>query len=218
MAQIPNKTAAETTDITEKTWFTRYPLPQNIVFHRGTKFMAEFDKIFQNNYGLKRKPITNSSPQSNAIIKKIHQTIVNIINTFDVFNIVNNNQWSGILAASMFAVHATYHTTLQASPMQLLFGRYDILNIKQVADWEHILQCKKLQINNNNKCKNMRWNNHQYKVGNKILVKRKKNSKHKLEFMGSTSITQINENGTVRFQKGIINDATNIRRIKPLFD
>ena len=31
-------------------------------------------------------------------------------------------------------------------------------------------------------------------------------------------ITQINDNGTVRFQKGIINDATNIRRIKPFFD
>ena len=36
MAQIPNKTAAEIADITEKTWFTRYPLPQRIVFDRGT--------------------------------------------------------------------------------------------------------------------------------------------------------------------------------------
>ena len=40
MAKIPNKTAAEIADITEKTWFTRYPLPQRIVFDRGTKFMA----------------------------------------------------------------------------------------------------------------------------------------------------------------------------------
>ena len=31
--------------------------------------------------------------------------------------------------------------------------------------------------------------------------------------MGPFPITQINDNGTVRFQKGIINDATNIRRI-----
>ena len=40
MAQITNKTAADIVDITEKTWFTRYPLPQQIVFDRGTKFMA----------------------------------------------------------------------------------------------------------------------------------------------------------------------------------
>ena len=36
--------------------------------------------------------------------------------------------------------------------------------------------------------------------------------------MGPFPITQINNNGTVRFQKGIINDATNVRRIKPFFD
>ena len=61
-------------------------------------------------------------------------------------------------------------------------------------------------------------NNHQFKVGDKILVKRKKNSKHELEFMGPFLITQINDSGTVCFQKLIINDATNIFRIKPFFD
>ena len=64
----------------------------------------------------------------------------------------------------------------------------------------------------------MHWNNHQYKVGDKILVKRKKNSKDELEFMFPFLITQINDNGTVCFQKVIINDATNICRIKPFFD
>ena len=61
------------------------------------------------------------NPQSNAIIKRIHKTIGNIIRIFDVSNIVNNDSWSGILAATMFAIRATYHTTLQASPMQLVF-------------------------------------------------------------------------------------------------
>ena len=64
----------------------------------------------------------------------------------------------------------------------------------------------------------MRQNNHQYKVGDKIIVKRKNNSKHELEFMGPFPITQINDNNTVFLQKGIINDATSIRRIKPFFD
>ena len=62
----------------------------------------------------------------------------------------------------------------------------------------------------------MRRNYHQYKVGDKILVKRKKGSKHKLELMGPFLNIQINNIDTVRFQKGIINDATNICRIKPL--
>ena len=144
MAQIPNKTAAEIEDITKKTWFTRYPLPQRIVFDRGTKFIAEFAKMCQNNYGIKRKPIRARNPQSNAIIVQIHQTIGNIIRTFDVSNTVKNNPWSGILAVTMFSVRATYHTTLQASLMQLVFGQYAILNIKHIAKWEHTRQHKQL--------------------------------------------------------------------------
>ena len=102
--------------------------------------------------------------------------------------------------------------------MQLVFGRDAIFNIKHVIDWEHIWQHKQERIHCNNKRKNMRRTNHQYKVGDKILVKLQKNSKHELEFMVSFLITQINNNGTVRFQKGITNYATNIHRIKPFFD
>ena len=174
MEQIPNKTAAEIAGISKKTWFTRYPLLQRTIFDHGTEFMAEFAKMCQNNYGLKRKPNTNRNPQSNAIIEQIHQTIGNIIRTFDVSNIVNNNPWSGILSATMFAVRATYHTTLQASAMQLVFGRYAILNIKNVDNWEHIQQHQQELTNNNNKCENMRRNNHQYRVGKKNLVRVKK--------------------------------------------
>ena len=102
--------------------------------------------------------------------------------------------------------------------MQLVFGQYGILNINHVADWEHIRQRKQLWVNHNNKRENMCRNDHQYKVGDKILVKSRKNFNRKLEFMGPFPITQINDNGAVHFQKVIINDATNIRRIKPFFD
>ena len=79
-----------------------------------------------------------------------------LIRTFDVSNIVNKNPWSGILSTNMFAVHATYHTTLQESTMQLVFGRDAILNIKNVADWEHIRKLKQLRMNSNKKIENMR--------------------------------------------------------------
>ena len=59
MAHIPNKTAAEIADITEKTWFTRYTLPQRIVFDDGTEFMAEFSKMCHNDYGLKKETYNN---------------------------------------------------------------------------------------------------------------------------------------------------------------
>ena len=105
------------------------------MFDSGTKFMAEFSKVCQNDYGIEKKPITTKNPQSNAIIKRIHQTTGNIIQTFDVSNIVNNDLWSCILAATMFFVCATYQTTLQVYPMQILFCQDAILNIKHVSDW-----------------------------------------------------------------------------------
>ena len=104
--------------------------------------MAEFAKMCQNDYGLKRKQITNRNPQSNATIERIHQAIGNIIRTCDVSNIVNNDLWYGVLSATMFAGRANYHTMLQAYPIQLVFGRDAIFDINHVAEWEHIRQRK----------------------------------------------------------------------------
>ena len=179
--------------------------------------MAEFAKMVRNDYRLKIKPITTRNPQANAIIERVHQTIGNIIRTFDVQSMDEKDPWSGILAATMFAVRATVHTTLQASPMQLVFGRDAILNVKHITDWEHINQRKQERINENNKRENKNRRNHQYAVGNKVLLKARKHSKHELEYEGPYEITQVNDNGTVRFQKGIVNDVVNIRRIKPYY-
>ena len=51
--------------------------------------------------------------------------------------------------------------------MQLVFGRDVILNIRHVANWEHIWQRKQLRINHNNKRENKHRNTHQYKVSEK---------------------------------------------------
>ena len=118
----------------------------------------------------------------------------------------------------MFAVRATYHTTLQASPMQLVFGQDAILNVKHITDWEHIRQRKQTRINWNNKHENKSRRVHQYSLADKILIKARKHSKQKLEYEGPYKITQVNDNGTVRFQKGIVNNVTNIHRIKPFHE
>ena len=104
--------------------------------------MTEFSNMYQKNYGFKSKPITTKNSHSKAIIKQIYQTIGNIIRIFNMSNIVNNETWSGILAATMFSVCATYHTTLQAFPVQLVFSQDAILNIKHVSDCERILHRK----------------------------------------------------------------------------
>ena len=60
-----------------------------------------------NDYSIKRKGITKKNPQANAIIERIHQTIGNVIRTFQVQQdkyLDEKDPWGGILAATMFAV------------------------------------------------------------------------------------------------------------------
>jgi transposase InsO family protein len=54
---------------------------------RGSEFIgADFQKMIKNDYGIKGKPITVKNPQANAIVERVHQTIGNIVRTFDLEN------------------------------------------------------------------------------------------------------------------------------------
>ena len=61
-----------------------------------------------------------------------------------------NDQWTGILAAAVFAIHSTTNRQKGYSPGQLLFGHDMIILIKHTMDWELICQKKKKQINTDN--------------------------------------------------------------------
>jgi hypothetical protein len=55
----------------------------------------------------------------------------------------------------MWATRAIIHTTtLQATPMQLVFGRDAVLNIKFQANWKYIKERKEKLILKNNERKN----------------------------------------------------------------
>ena len=73
--------------------------------------------MIKNDYGLKVKPIMTQNPQANAIVERVHQTIGNVIRTFELYDndrIDNDDPWSGILATVMAAVRSTYSTAMQA--------------------------------------------------------------------------------------------------------
>ena len=42
--------------------------------------------------------------------------------------------WAGILSVATFAICSTYHTTLKATPGQLVFGQDMIFNIKYIVN------------------------------------------------------------------------------------
>jgi RNase H-like domain found in reverse transcriptase/Reverse transcriptase (RNA-dependent DNA polymerase)/Integrase zinc binding domain len=213
------KRADVVANIVETTWLGRYPWPQIVTLDRGTEFMAEFSKMMVDDYGVKKKPITKRNPQANAIVERVHQTIGNMIRTFSVADnpdIVENDPWTGILNAVAFAVRATVHTTSQATPMQLVFGRDAILNIPMQANWKHIEQRKQALIIANNRRENSKRIPHQYRVGDQVLVKKEWDSKYGSDaYKGPFDIVEVRNNGTVRIREGRITDTYNIRMITP---
>ena len=140
MREILDKRADTISNIVEQAWFSRYPWPTQIIFDRGKRFMAEFSIMVQEDYGLKIKPTTTRNTQANAIIERIHQVIGNMIRTFEIqkMDLDEKAPWKGILVDIMFDLRATFHTTLEATPMQLLFGRDAMLNVQFQADWKYI--------------------------------------------------------------------------------
>ena len=64
---------------------------------------------------------------------------------------MNKTPWTGILGAVTFATRATIHSTLKATPSQLVFGRDAILNIQHEADRKLIKENRNKRILNNNK-------------------------------------------------------------------
>jgi hypothetical protein len=219
MREIPDKRADTIANIVEQAWFTRYPWPTQIIFDRGKEFMAEFAKMVRNDYGVKKKPITTRNPQANSIIERIHQTIGNIIRTFEVTKnpeIDEEDPWSGILAATMFATRATYHTTNQATPAQLVFGRDAILNTTFDANWKLIRERKQRIIEENNKRENAKRIPYKYRVGEKVLYRNSALDKFSTDaYDGPFEIVQVFDNGTVRLRMDKVTDTVNIRLLKP---
>eukprot|EP00957_Ditylum_brightwellii_P175855 13390981-Ditylum_brightwellii.AAC.1 len=76
--------------------------------------MTEFTKMIASDYGVKEKPITVRNPQANSIIERIHQTMGNMIRSFEVqdTNINEKDPWTGILGTVRCANRVTVHTTM----------------------------------------------------------------------------------------------------------
>ena len=71
-------------------------------------------------------------------------------------------------------------------------------------------------IDSNNQRENKKRIPHEYKLGDMILVSRNKRSKHgEREKNGPFPIVQVNNNGTVRYDKGRYSDIINVCQCEP---
>jgi hypothetical protein len=217
IAPLSEPTSYETQKAFDSHWLSRYPRPQEVGVDNGSHFKKYFTQLIDN-YGLKRKPSLDYNPQSNGVIERIHQVLGNALRTFELEEreLDESNPWDEFLTATAYAIRSTHHTTLQASPAQLVFGRDMFLPVKFVADWARIRNQKQARINESNKRENSSRIPITYQVGDRVLLTTPGIlPKVKAPRTGPYRVEQVYDNGTVTIRNGPVNQRVNVRRLTP---
>ncbi len=182
------------------------------------EFKLHFETLCDS-YGIKCKPTTIKNPQANAICERIHQVLGTMMRTSeidmaesiepaDIDTFIDNEAW---------VICSTYHTVLKASPGAAIFGRDMLFDVPFIADWKLIGDNRQRRTDHNNDNKNKKRVDYDYKVGDKILI-RKDGILHKAESIWKKepwAITTVHTNGTIRIQCGTKSERINIRRVTP---
>ena len=222
ITEVPDKKSETMSDILDTVWFSRYPRPKRIIFDNGGEFKKDFRHIF-NSYGVKPKPTTIKNPQANGILERIHQVLANMLHSSNMKNLqLDENSefpFKDLLASVAYAIRSTYHTTLKATPVQLVFGRDMIQPIQYIAEWDIIRKNKQKVIDENNLRENSKRVDYDYEVGQKVLL-RNTDIHRKLDnpTTGPYEILQLYVNGNVSILRGSVIERVNIRRIRPFFE
>ena len=122
------------------------------------------------------------------------------------------------ITSCAYALHTAYHSTLQATPGQLVFGRDMMMPIQFIADWNLITKRKQARIDDSNRRENKKRIAHKYNVNDEVLLE-KPGILWKVSTPrdGPYTIIHVSDNGTVKIRKGPVSHRVNIRRITPYY-
>jgi transposase InsO family protein len=220
VSALPNQTAQACADAFDDTWLARYPRPQYIGFDNGNEYKATFKTMIKN-MGIKPVRSLEYNPQSNGIVERVHQVLGDMLRTFELEEreLDEHNPWSEFLTAAGYAIRSTYHTTLETSPAQLVFGRDMLLPISINADWTRIQAIRQKEIDRNNSRENKSRIEHTYKPGDLVtLAKPGILRKMSTPRQGPYKVVQVYTNGTIRIRRDHVSDRVNIRRVQQYYE
>jgi hypothetical protein len=138
----------------------------------------------------------------------------------DMANSVAPSDIDTFLTNASWAIRSTYHTVLKASPGAAIFGRDMLFDTPYIADWSKIGDYRQRQTDLNTARENKNRADYDYKVGDKVLIRkdgilRKSESRYDSE---PWTITSVHTNGTIRVERGTKSERINIRRVTPYFE
>jgi hypothetical protein len=133
---VKDKSTKESMNTFDDVWLSGYPRPEYIGFDNGGEYKNVFEELV-NSYGIKKKNSTHFNPQSNGIIERVNLTLNDALRTAEVDGREMDEKYprGPFLSSAAYAIRSTFHTTLKATPGQLVFRRDMVLRIIFLADW-----------------------------------------------------------------------------------
>ena len=117
---------------------------------------------------------------------------------------VDPSDIDAFLTNAAWAICSTYHTVLKASPGAAIFGQDMLFDIPFLADWNKIGDHRQRQTDLNTARENRSRRDWDYKVGDKVLLRkdgilRKSESRYESD---PWTITSVHTNETTKVQCG----------------
>ena len=215
-----DKSSARISLLFNNVWLARYPRPSKVIFDNGSEFKKNFVPLLRD-FSIVPQCTTIKNPTANSPVERIHQVIKSMLTTKDlqsqIFDYID--PWGEILASIAWAIRASFNSSLNATPAQMVFGRDMIFNLKSLINWKAISIKKQQLVDKANLRENTKRVDFDYRVGQKAYVinsdiHRTLNGPK----FGPFEITDIYTNGNVRIQRGAVNERINIRRLEPHFE
>ncbi|GMF57006.1 unnamed protein product [Phytophthora fragariaefolia] len=184
-----------------------------VVHDRGPEFTGDEFQALLKSMAIKDKPIRAKNPQSNAICERVHLELMNILRVRPYLQ----DQLETALDYAAYAIRASYHTVLRASPAQLLFGEDMLTRQLHFANWNYLSKQRFMAILQDNERENLKRVQHFYRVGDNVMLRVPARERKKTDpvSMGPYVVKAVHDNGTVMLDTGAAEYLTNIRRIFP---
>ena len=204
-----NKTSKTTAENFDFLWLCRYPRPYKVIHDQGGEFTGNEFQSLLISYGIKSKPISSKNPQANALCERVHLELLNMVRCYPDLD------WKVAIQYAAFSLRTSYHSILNASPAQLVFGEDLLTRTIFSTNWHYLSKRRYHHILYDNTRENSSRIEHLYQIGDVIMLRVPKLNRKKTSSIaeGPYIVKKVNDNGTLLIDKGTVTEIVSIRRV-----
>jgi hypothetical protein len=213
MVPTRSMTGKEAAKVFDKYFLCLFPRPAIVTADNGSNFISHEFRELLDSYGIKFITTTVRSPQANGFVERMHGTMNTMLKLHPA------SQWAKQIASVQWAINSSYHTALNMSPGEAVFGRGMLFNMQPqlTEEQQRITEIQQTRRRYDLKRANSSRIEHTYNVNDFVYLKNE-TRKSKLDplFIGPYKITKVNsKTNTVILEQGNLSVTVNIRKIKP---